>query len=132
MEKMLNIFRTVMYVLALLLAIIAIFLPTQAGIAIGELLIFLCIVLGILFFIKHAIDDPKSVILPIGGLVVLIIVFLIGWSMSVGVDYYDVNDELIAKAGLVKFSGAGLTVGIFVFGLAILSLIVSEVVSFFK
>jgi hypothetical protein len=132
MEKMLNIFRTVMYVVAMLLAIIAIFFPTQAGIAIGEALIFLCVILGILFFVRHAMEDPKSVIKPVGGLIVMVIVFLIGWSMSVGVDYYDVNDELIAKASLVKFSGAGLTVGIFVFGLAILSLIVSEVVSFFK
>ncbi len=102
------------------------------GIVIAYILVILCFSAAILLpIIISLVSDPKSLLKPIIGIIVLAVIFLIGYSVS-GNEVTEVYATFGVDAPLSKSIGGVLsTMYILVFG-SIILLILGELSKIFK
>lgn len=132
MKDKFKIFSIAIYVLALILAVAAAFFPTSFGLPVTFGLMILVILLILVFFVVTAIKNIRTVIKPLAGLLILLLVFFIGYSVSASYDYFNFKGELVATASTVKMVGGELFIGIVAIIGAAIVLVGSEVVSLFR
>lgn len=126
-------FFEIMFILALALGVLTIFYPTTIGLNLGYVLIIGAILATLGFAIFSLIQNPKGAIKTLIGIGVLAAIVLIAFSLSSAEPLMDpVSGELKASASQVKWSGAAIYCGMFVFGAGALTFIISEVTSFFR
>ncbi len=90
------------------------------------IMFFVGLVAAIVLPIWKSLDDPKSLIKPIGALVGIIVLFLICWAISSG----DLNSRLIqagATEGVSKFVGGGLITMYVLFIAALVGIVYTEI-----
>ena len=98
-------------------------------------LLVICAICAVLFGIWHMVTNPKGAIKGIIGLVVIIILFIILYSMSTPETSGIVGnavEKFNLTAGESKFISAALKSTLILGGLAALSFVVSEIRNFFK
>ena len=101
---------------------------TGLTLGVGYALIGLSIALVLIFSIMALVEAPKKSIRSLLGFAAIIIIFFIAFSAA-----SDVNlSKEVVSANYVKFVGGSLTLLYIVGGIALLSIVVSEVYSFFK
>lgn len=93
----------------------------------------------LIFIVKNALQNPKSMIKSLVGIVILGVLFFIAYSMSSDVIVYDSSKsfetvEMFKKVpkNAIKMSDAGLIVMIMMFVLTIVSMVVTSVWRLFK
>lgn len=103
------------------------------------LLIFLCYVLfaiaavaAIVFPIIIMIQNPKGAKNALIGVIVMALVFGIGYALSTGKEFYTVNGILLANTTESRWSEAGLIAFYIMGGCSIITVIYAEVSKMFK
>lgn len=92
----------------------------------GYALVIVCTVLAIVLPLLNAVGNPKSLIKPIVGLVVLLVVVLLGWAMADNAVYEK------ASAGVSQWVGGMIIAMYLLIAAAIIGIIYSEVSKAFK
>ncbi|CAH1001672.1 hypothetical protein LEM8419_02578 [Neolewinella maritima] len=112
------------------------------GITISVVLIGLAFLVAIIFGVVQMIDNPKGSLKGIAGLVALVLIMFIGYSMASG----EVNDPEIANAitkfetsqeasispGNLKFISGSIVTALIMLALAVLTLVVFGIRGLFK
>lgn len=134
-QKKYDIFRSAMIGLGLVLAAIAVFYPTEAGIIFGYVLIGAALLTAIVFptieFIKH----PREGMRALAGIVIIGLIFLISWAIADGDPVYGLQEgvrEITAEGSVSRLSGAGINMALGMIGLTVLIFIIGEVQGFFN
>ena len=140
-KQILRQFTNIIYIVAIVLAFITVvsaipairLLPLDVALYIGYALIGLGILAALVFPIVGAVSNPRGAIKPIIGLLALVIIFIIGYSLS-GADplMNPVTGEQVADGGRVKFAGAAIFLGIIAFLATVITFIAMEVISIFR
>lgn len=89
-------------------------------------LVVICTVLAILMPLFNAFGNPQSLIKPVAGLLLLVVVILIGWALGDGTAYGD------ASAGTSKWVGGVLISMYLLTFIAIAGILYTEVSKVFK
>lgn len=138
MENSLKLFSRIITILALVLGGLVVFstipdiqlFDTDLGLYIGYALFVVAIAVSIIFPIFNIIQNPRGAVKSVGGLILLVLIFFISYSIAPAEPMYNANtDELIASAEMVKYAGAAIFSGIFVFLAAIVIFVVFEVIT---
>lgn len=141
MEKNLGLFSRVFTILAIVFGLVVLFstipgiqlFTTDLGLYVGYALFFVAIAAAIIFPVINIIQNPKGAIKSVGGLAVMVIIFVIAYSSSTAEPMMNaITGDEIASAGVVQYAGAAIATGTIVFLAAALVFIVFEVVSFFR
>jgi hypothetical protein len=100
------------------------------GLVLGYILLLIAIALIVFFFIKQLIDNPKKTIGSLIGFAIIVVVFLIAWAFSSG----DTGEMTLIKVSesTSKLIGGSLGLLYIMGGVAVLSILVTEVWSYFK
>ena len=69
------------------------------GLYAGYALVVICTVLAILMPLFNAFGNPKSLIKPVAGLVILLIVILLGWAMADNTAWGKANESVSQWVG---------------------------------
>lgn len=93
------------------------------GIPAAFILLILAALAAILLPIINSVSNPRSLIKSAIGIVVLAVIFLIGWSMSGA----EVNAQFNVTEATSKVIGGALTTMYILFGIAFLGIILSEI-----
>ena len=131
----LKIFKYGMYILGILLAIIAMIFPTQFGILATEILLVVALLAAILFPTYYAIRHPREALYTFIGIIALAVIFLVGYLIaddSVVMGLQEGVSVIKADATTSKLVSAGLNTFIALFFIAVIGLISTEVMSFFR
>lgn len=141
MEKNLGLFSRVFTILAIVLGLVVLFstipgirlFTTDLGLYIGYVLFFLAIAAAIIFPVINIIQNPKGAIKSVGGLALLVIIFVVAYSMSPAEPLINsITGETMASGDVVQYAGAAIATGTIVFLAAAVIFIVFEIVSFFR
>lgn len=141
MEKNLGLFSRVFTILAIVLGLAVLFstipgiqlFTTDLGLYIGYALFFLAISAAIIFPVINIIQNPKGAIKSVGGLVVLVLIFVISYSMAPAEPMINsITGETVASAEVVQYAGAAIATGTIIFLAAAVIFIVFEIVSIFR
>lgn len=98
-------------------------------------LLIICIAAAVLFSIYHVFANFKSSLTGLMGLAVIIIIFLIAYSMSAAVDSEKIGlllQRFDVSEGLSKAISGGILTTIIMVLLALVSIIVAEIWNIFK
>jgi len=93
------------------------------GLPAAFILLGLAALAAILLPLINSITNPRTLLKSAIGIVALAIIFVIGWSMSTG----EMNAAFDVTESTSKIIGGALTTMYFLFGLALLGIVVSEV-----
>lgn len=96
------------------------------GLYSGYALIVICIVLAIVLPLLNAVGNPKSLIKPVAGLVLLVVVILLGWALA---DNAVVED---ASASVSQWVGGLIIAMYLLIFAAVIGIVYSEVSKAFK
>jgi len=99
----------------------------SVGLILGYVLFAISILLIVFFFIRQLIDNPKKTIGSLFGFIAIIIVFLLVWVISKDNTTYDKVSETVSR-----IVGASLGLLYIMGGIAVLTILVTEVWSYFK
>lgn len=140
-KQVLRQFSNIFYIVAIILALITVIsaipairvFPLDVALYIAYILIGLGILSAFVFPIVGAVSNPRGAIKPVLGLVALVVIFVIGYSLS-GADplMNPVTGEQVADGGRVKFAGAAIFLGIVAFLATVITFIAMEVISIFR
>ncbi len=121
--------KIVLYSVVVVLGIIGWF-GNKAGLTlgVGYALIILALVTVLIFSIMALIDEPKKSLRALLGIAGIIIIFLITYSSASDAT----TSKILVSATYVKFVGGALTMLYIVGGIAVVSIIASEIYSIFK
>jgi hypothetical protein len=93
------------------------------GIPAAFILLALAALAAILLPLINSINNPRSLLKSAIGIAALVVIFLIGWSLSTA----EMNAQFNVTESTSKVIGGALTTMYILFGLAILGIILSEI-----
>jgi hypothetical protein len=140
-KNILRQFTNIIYIIAIVLAFITVasaipairLFPLDVALYIGYALIGLGILAALVFPIVGAVSNPRGAIKPVIGLLALVIIFVIGYSLSGAEPLMNpVTGEQVADGGRVQFAGAAIFLGIAAFLATVITFIAMEVISIFR
>ena len=126
---------TIIYVLIVVLPVTAIINPAGAGITIGLLLVAVSVLLAILVPFVHILQHPSGARFTLISVAGLGLIFLIAYLVTPGEEVYGLVEGVrkpIADASTAKIVSGGIWTLLVVFGLAIVSMLYSELRAILK
>lgn len=103
------------------------------GIMVTVALLAITFVVALVFAIIQVLSNPKGALAGIAGLVVILIIFGIGYSMSAGeVEQSWIDKDFGITPTISKYVSGAVFASAVMVGLAVLGLVVSEIRNFFK
>lgn len=141
MDKNLKLFSKIITFSAIGLGLITVFstipgiqlFTTDLGLYIGYALVALSILVALIFPIMGILANPKAAIKSVGGIVALVLIFVISYAISPAEPlFHAISGEILADAGVVQYAGAAIYLGIFIFLAAVVTFLVFEIASIFR